>query len=626
MFRYIALIWNVFDAGQCARAKRVEERIAVHRADLKRVFAARGISVFFAGGPTGAFGVYALPGAAGVVVGRLFHGAAGSSTSPGGAVALDESDVTALRNDRAQTFQRKYWGRYLAVTSNAAGNGALVLPDPTGETPCFFMEDRGATCVFSNAGDIAALGLVNLSINWRYLAAALYQSDLQVEETGLDRVSQLLSGEGLQVSAGQRKRFLCWNLFELAASRRIEDAEDAVRLTRTTVRACVQAWAACYPRIAHMLSGGIDSSIVLACLLDSPIQREIRCLNVYDPRVGGNELDFARLAVGEMGTRSGRRSELIECERTVEGVQLQLLSQVSLEAYPESYLSEAAYRQFYVRAADRADSVLFTGLGGDYIFSRTSSARPAADHVRDHGITPQLWKVLRDHTGQRTYWSTLWEALRIGLSNRDIGLPRAPAERACVHPDVLHHFDEEGSGYLQSRWARLHPPATSVPPSKRHHIAAMYCPVRRNDPLDVTSRLNWCSPLLSQPIMELHARIPVYLLRRGGVERAVARRAFRSDLPRAVLQRRSKSVTNHFLHEVLRRYQTFFQETLLEGIMTRERLLDRRQVEQFFKDAHDGYTEGFSQVIGSFIDMELWLRRWHGEQQQWHARIEGGAD
>lgn len=625
MFRYIALIWNVFDAGQCARVKRVEERIAVHRTDFKRVYAARGVSVFFAGDPAGAFGVYLLPGASGVVVGRLFHGGERSDTPPGSAVVLDESDAAALRKDRGQTFQRRYWGRYLAVIADAAGNGALVLADPTAETPCFFMEDLGATCVFSNAGDIAALGLVNFSINWRYLAAALYQSDLQVAETGLDRVSQLLCGEGLQVTAGQRKRFLCWNLFELAASSRIEDAKDAVRLTRTTVRTCVQAWAACYPRIAHMLSGGIDSSIVLACLLDSPIQREIRCLNVYDPRVGGNELDFARLAVGEMGTRSGRRSELIECERTVEGVQLQLLSRVSLEACPETYLSEAAYRQFYVRAADRADSVLFTGLGGDYIFSRTSSARPAADYVRDHGITPQLWGVLRDHVGQRTYWSTLWEALRIGLSNRDIELARVPGERACVHPDVLHHFDEDGSGYLQSRWERLHPPATSVPPSKRHHIAAMYCPVRRNDPLDVTSRLNWCSPLLSQPIMELHARIPVYLLRHGGVERAVARRAFRSDLPRAVLQRRSKSVTNHFLHEVMRHYQAFFEETLLDGLLVKERLLDRKQIEQFFKDAHDGYTEGFSQVIGGFIDMELWLRRWHSEQQQRCAGIEGGA-
>ncbi|MGH8032380.1 MAG: asparagine synthase-related protein [Luteimonas sp.] len=611
MFRYVACTWNALDTVQCMRVALIEERMASQLPEFRRVFAIQGLQVYFVGDGTSAFGVHALPQAAGVVLGRLFHHPE-SDAAAVREVSLDDADAAALHSDQGRSFQRTYWGRYVAFVAAPEGSGTLVLPDPTGEVPCNYLEDCGATWLFSNAADMVALNLVRFAINWRYVSARLYDPGLQVSDTGLEGVSQLRSGEVMRIANGVLHRRLSWDLFALAASSRIDDPAQAVTLTRQTVRACVNAWASCHPRSAHMLSGGIDSSIVLAGLLHAPSQPDVVCLNVHDPRVGGDERRFARLAASEIRSPSGRRAELIECERDVAAVDLSRLSHVRLEACPESYLSDAAYGQFYRRVAPDPDIALFTGLGGDYIFCRTSSARPAADYVHDRGIDRSLWRMVQDNTGKRTYWSVLWEALGVGLFHLTVKLAPLPGARAFVHPEVIEEFEQDRDGYLVSRWTREAGTrkAPRLAPGKQRHIEAMYCPVRRNDPLESRQPVSWCSPLLSQPLMELHARIPVYVLRRGGRERALARRAFRDDLPRAIADRLSKSVTNHFLHDVFRRHEAFFRHTLLDGILVRERLLDRGQLERFFAHAQDGYTDGFSHVIGSYIDTELWLRRW----------------
>jgi asparagine synthase (glutamine-hydrolysing) len=611
MFDYLAVVWSEHDREQNARALDLLAAISA-RSSLSRVFLHGGLAVFFDNRSNHAGRALTFADGRTVVLGHIFRKATAAS---GTAVErIEESSSEALSATEGQWLVRNYWGRYVAFSVDPRRRDVVVVPDPTGECPCYVHTYRGLTLLAGCASTAASLQLMDFTINWDYVTARLLAPSRLPRDTGLLQVEQLRSGEALRIDAsGARKFSRCWDLFDLAAKHPIESFDTAVDHARHAVQTCVDAWASRYPRIVHMLSGGLDSSIVLACLLRSPSRPDVTCLNVYDPMLGGDERRFARLACESLRSLDGRVSPLLERPRELEPVQLDALARIRLSACPTGYLPNATYRHIHQQSVGAFGAVLSTGLGGDYIFYRTSSSRPAIDYVHDHGVGRDFFRIVRESTGQRTYWAVAWEALKVGALGRKFTAPQVSLDARLVHPDVVasHRAHDTGTEDAQ--------PAPRVAPNKHRQIEALYRPVRKHDPFEDADRLHWIAPLLSQPIMESFARMPVYLLKAGGIDRAIARRAFADVLPRALMERRSKGVTNNFIHAVFRRHQEHFRCLLLEGELARRGLLNRPQVESYFSASQDGFADGFSALLGNCLDVELWLQRWarhHGQSDR----------
>lgn len=597
MFDYLAVVWAEQDREQHAAALDLIAAVSA-RSSLVRVFQCRGLAVFVETGGDPSDRALTFADGRGIVLGKIF--------SNGTAVErIDVSAAEAMAATEGRWLIRNYWGRYIAFAMDASTGDVLVVPDPTGECPCYVHEYRGLTLLAGCASTFASLLPSDFAIDWEYVTAQLIDAAQQPRRTGLINVEQLRAGEALRISAdGARKYCRCWDLFELAASDPIEDFNTAVDHARHAVQSCVDAFASCHPRIVHMLSGGLDSSIVLACLMRSPSQPQVTCLNVYDPTLGGDERWFARLACDSLRYVDGRAAQLLQRPRQLDAVQLEVLERIRLSACPDGYLPNAAYRHIHRHAVGDSGAVLSTGLGGDYIFYRTSSSRPAIDYVHDHGVGRHLFRIVRESTGHRTYWAVAWEAISVGALGRKFTAPSVSYDVRLVHPDVI--TSRSGRERVDDRL----PQTAVVAHNKQRHIESLYRPVRKQDPFEYAGRLRWIAPLLSQPIMEGFARIPVYLLKAGGIDRAVARRAFAGVLPRALIERRSKGVTNNFVHAVFRHHQEYFRTLLLEGELARRGLLNRPHVEAFFSASHDGFSEGFSALLGNCLDLELWLQRW----------------
>jgi asparagine synthase (glutamine-hydrolysing) len=115
------------------------------------------------------------------------------------------------------------------------------------------------------------------------------------------------------------------------------------------------------------------------------------------------------------------------------------------------------------------------------------------------------------------------------------------------------------------------------------------------------------SPLCAQPVVELCARIPVDVHFVGGRNRGLARRAFAAEVPAPILRRQWKDRPLLHLGQVIALNLSFIREHLLGGQLVKERILDRRAVEQALSG---GPTR--SGAIGSEIlmhlDLELWIR------------------
>ena len=75
------------------------------------------------------------------------------------------------------------------------------------------------------------------------------------------------------------------------------------------------------------------------------------------------------------------------------------------------------------------------------------------------------------------------------------------------------------------------------------------------------------NPLVSQPVMEACLAIPSWQWREGGFDRAVAREAFRKDLPDLIAWRRGKGGPDGFTAPDRRSFPPAIRERLLDGLL-----------------------------------------------------------
>jgi asparagine synthase (glutamine-hydrolysing) len=117
-------------------------------------------------------------------------------------------------------------------------------------------------------------------------------------------------------------------------------------------------------------------------------------------------------------------------------------------------------------------------------------------------------------------------------------------------------------------------------------------------------------PFSSQPLIEAYATVPAGFHINSGQGGAVARRAFRRVLSQEVRQRgRSKGTPEIWLINTVERNRSFLRELLLDGILVKERILDRKKVESTtsreFGKSKISVAEIYIQLY-----IEAWLQRW----------------
>ena len=117
-------------------------------------------------------------------------------------------------------------------------------------------------------------------------------------------------------------------------------------------------------------------------------------------------------------------------------------------------------------------------------------------------------------------------------------------------------------------------------------------------------------PLFSQPLVEAYFQIPARLHIAGGHSGAVARQAFADHLSPEVLKRgRGKGTPDAWLVQAIQRNREFLREFLLDGVLVRERILDRDKVEATLSGRAGGAMTSVCDLIAQLY-IEGWLRRW----------------
>lgn len=607
MYRYIAVLWNTFSESATAQAKQAVERIEAALPGIGCVLNGNGAAIYVQSDNPGYFGCSRSDAL--VVLGALFHKDFSAGTVPG-RVNLDVESADAACSTLGRSIVQQYWGRYVAFGYQPRTASWFVLRDPTAEIPCYMTTAGQLTVVFSNMEDCLMLGLRDFSVDWSFLSYSLLFPFRDGQQTGFEEVTSIEAGEAVSIRNGEPVARQCqWDVARLACDEPIEDLEEAVALARSTLLGCIGALASQHKRIQLQLSGGLDSSIILAGLLHAPSTPEVTCIHHYDGGIGADERMFARMAVAGARESSGRNCEFIEYQRQPH-CSLEEIMTFPRTARPAHCSGYLLHRR---DVAFDGDTVQFTGVGGDAVFLRFKGNAAAIDYAWRRGIDRDFFRVAFEtaQSGDSLY-GVLKDAVVHGLLKRP-GSINGRWGKPC--PWVRVDLSEQDG--MQPAWLRhAQSQGHHVSPYKMAHIGRMVFPTSVLDPFEGAGLWHGVSPISAQPVVELFARMPLHLLMADAEDRTIARRAMKGLLPDALLSRKVKSYLDDHSVAVTQGHQQFIRGLLVDGVLAGRGYIDSASADAGIRQVGPDHSSQVLGIFGPQINIEAWLRRWSSQPGQ----------
>lgn len=358
MFRFMAFQWNSRHPAQVESAARLQWAAQKIFTDLECVLQGVGIRVYCAGIRAGSSECTRLDQGAGVILGTIFKRL--NPTKIGSQHAFfSKSEAGRVVKTSGRDLIESYWGRFVAFICDSTSDKQWIVRSASGELNCFVTQYCGVNIYFSHLDNVLSLDLVKFSVNWDYVSADLCTFMPERPETGLNEVARMQHGECIEWEREHVTRYEYWHPFDIIASGSIEDAHEAAQAVRAAAKSCTYAWASCYRGILELLSGGLDSSIVLGCLKDAPTRPDVVCLNYRHPQdATTDERYFAQLVANQAG------AALVEHESTAD-FDIEGILRFQRSAIPFSNVFELELAPIAYRTAKRfSATAYFSGEGG----------------------------------------------------------------------------------------------------------------------------------------------------------------------------------------------------------------------------------------------------------------------
>jgi len=593
MYSFIALTWDVGDARQAATT--LPQQLGALRG-FEIVHSGPGICIAQKAGLRSACDAVVLPDRSGAILGTLFSWPT-ETTGAHRQLSVAADDAEQIQRSRGRHLVTHFWGRYVAFVRLAGTERHVVLRDPSGMLPCFRAARHGMHIWFSRLEDLSALGLDYSSIDWRYIQTHVVSRSVNSHGTALLGIEEIQAGESWETDGDAVTRTAVWDPVAVSSDV-LEDADAAARRLRWTTQACVDAWAGAYGSVLQALSGGLDSSIVTVLLAQAPSRPAVTCVNYYTSDAEGDERRYARASAEKAGF------DLVEKHRVPRRVDLRSMLKVAPTPNPWVYLYHVEHADYEFEQAHRCGAAaIFTGGGGDGVFYQSRASFAVADYVQRHGLTTELPGIALD--AARLEGKSLMTVLRAAFADRQNNSRRQRSVehlnlQALVNPAIV----ASQAALLRARFdtSARH----DAPIGKWWQILTTSTPPSFYDQLGNPSALERVPPLVSQPIVELCLRIPTYVLVENGWDRAIARRAFEADLPRAVVNRRGKGGLETHIRAIFGANIRFIREFLLDGELVRRGILNRKHLEACLSGAQ-AVTAPQITEMQDHLSTEAWI-------------------
>jgi asparagine synthase (glutamine-hydrolysing) len=521
----------------------------------------------------------------GVIIGTLFR-----RTGPPSALReLNEAEIDQIIATEGACLIRRYWGAFVATLRT--GKGHVVLRDPSGALPCYIWDLPGYRCFASDPAVLRA-GLMRPEIDWRFIARHFHAGGLPSLATGLVGLRELGRGTAAIQSMRCETVRTLWSPWDHGEDGRDHSLSANAGRLREAIDDSTDALSAGFASIVLGISGGLDSSIVGAAL--TAAQRRFVGITLTTDDPDGDERHYARIASACFGT------ELVARRHDLSDIDLGRSSVAHLPR-PIGRIQALAYDAALLRlAARRGADAIFSGNGGDNILFHSYSASPIADRIlsgRGRGLAGTIRDVC-SLTGASL-------AAVVPAAARHLRRKKYPwqTDRLFLSRAVLDEYAGQDMGHP---WLDAPPGAL---PGKAGHVALL---LRIQQHLDGYERADTppvINPLMSQPVIECCLGIPTWQWIEGGINRAVARRAYRDRLPKEIVDRQSKGGPDAFCLEIIKDRHAEVRARLLDGHLVRQGIVERTSIEQTLSDPRPNLGAAHVRLM-ALLDTEAWIDHW----------------
>ncbi|MBA2383614.1 MAG: asparagine synthase (glutamine-hydrolyzing) [Actinobacteria bacterium] len=508
-------------------------------------------------------------------------------------------------------FARRLHGMFALALWDGRRQRLVLARDRVGKKPLLWTRLADGTLAF--ASELKALTLldgVSRELDLAALDAFLALQYVPGPGTALRGVHKLRPGHFLVADAAGERIERYWE--PRPADVQLSEDEWLPRV-RDTVREAVRKRLVADVPLGALLSGGIDSSIVVSQM--AQLQRDpVRTFSVGFSDTRYDERENARLVAQRYGT--------VHEEVLLEPDAAELLPRLAA-AFDEPFGDSSALPTYLVsEVARRAVTVALVGDGGDEAFA-------GYERYRAHALAGRVGRLLPAallRGGARSL-----RALPSGRSEL-----RAPTVRAArfLEAAATGHADRYGRlmeifppslrGLLWSEEALAQigrqpsagellgpPPAPGLTGLQQLDVAT-YLPgdlLYKADIASMACSLELRAPFLDHEVLELGLALPDSLKVRGGRGKVALRRAFARDLPPEILRAGKRG----FGVPVARWFRAELRELagdLLLGDRATARGLFRRDAVETLLEAHASGRADHGARLWSLVMLELWQQEY----------------
>jgi asparagine synthase (glutamine-hydrolysing) len=517
----------------------------------------------------------------------------------------DTPVIPHLYEEYGPSFVERLDGMF-AIALWDAPRGRLVLArDRLGKKPLLWTRlDDGTVAFASELKALLALPGVSRDPDLAALDAYLALQYVPGTQTGLRGVQRLPPGSLLVVEGASERIERYW---EPTVSQETLSDDAWLDRVREDVTAAVRKRLASDVPLGALLSGGIDSAVVVALMAQASAD-PVRTFTVGFADERYDERPYAYAVAQRFGTR---HEEIL-----VEPDAVATLPRLAA-AFDEPLGDEAALPLFLIcEAARREVTVALVGDGGDESFA--GYERYAAMGLADSVPAPVASagaRVLRAlPAGRRERRSPVFRAARFLEA---AATPRAERYGRLMQVFTLAQRAELWTDDARAEIGALTSPGFLLGPAPSAGIAGLqlvdlgtYLPgdlLPKSDIASMAHSLELRSPLLDHRVVELGLSLPDSLKFRGREGKVALRRAFADELPPAVASRGKTGFAVPLAHWFRGELRPLARELLLDGDARARGWFNAGALERLL-DEHMSERADHGHRLWTLVMLELWQR------------------
>lgn len=495
----------------------------------------------------------------------------------------------------------------------------FVARDGVGVKPLYYTSTSRGLLFASELKAFMDIRDVDWGLNPTALRAYMTYHWSPGEETMVRTIKKLLPGHAFIARGDQIVRI--WQYYDLPYSQppRSMKAKDAVELVRESVRSAVERQMVADVPVGAFLSGGLDSSSVVAFAKANANGEQLPCFTIRFNKNGARQegieedLPYARRVAKHLGV------SLEEVDVGPEALHL-LPKIIYMMDEPQADVAPINTYLISSLARDRGIKVLLSGMGGDDIFS---------GYRRHYALAQERYWQWWPHSIRRTI-SRLASQLPVNTPlarkvRKALSYAHLPQEKRIAsyffweNPDLISAMistdfatsteSESVDAPLLAALERL--PHTTAPLNRMLYLEGKFFVPDHNlnffDKVSMACGVECRVPLLDIELIQAATSLPSKFKQVGSEGKWVFKKAMEPDLPHEAIYRPKTGFgmpLRSWMHEELGE----FQEDLLSWTTVRNRgFFDPVAVQSLRDQSKNGTIDG-SYTLLSMMSMELWSR------------------